>query len=482
MNRIRLIILLIFSFVVICVHSMEAEDTIPEPERITLKFDKKNGCFLGDTIRFTVSLDSATAYSSVAYVDLVHPTGTVLCSRKLRLDRNYRATGWIAVDSIYGTGFYELRAYTRFLMNWRNLDYPSYVLPIYLPEHKIPINKRKEDERYIDQSKITNNIYSTQFSGHRKLSFKLSQPIEQRLIIFGQILPKSKKYPTREFPLGNKHFNIIVGKGDKSFSGRVETDSLGYYALYMPDTLHGSWNLFMYENWSKKKNMYLTSEMAQYHVRLNEDFAPPPRKFRQDEIQPKRFGFKKFHDDRQQSKTMIKLYNCDNISLAALNAGEIAWTLYSWLGIIDNNFSRTKGMSSPTRMNIMPDATSTKFLDITFPNGYDSNDKRTVCVDGPGYKKRPVVWIVDGKYRLVTGLNKTISDFKVIRPSQKNIPTYIDEVRLVLITDSPTAFLPYVRCSVLEKKKPITIFITTHEDYIWNDSGLMSTHFRGYDN
>lgn len=482
MNRIRLIILILLSFFIICVHSMEVADTIPEPERVTLKFDKKNGCFLGDTIHFIVSLDSATAYSSVAYVDLVHPSGTVLYSRKLRLDRNYKATGWITVDSLYGTGFYELRAYTRFLLNWRNVDYPSYVLPVYLPEHKIPGNKGKKDERYIDRRGFATNISSTQYGEQRRLSFKLNQPIEHRLIIFGQILPKGKRNRTGEIPLGNKHFNIIVGKGDESFSGRVETDSLGYYALYLPDTLRGSWNLFMYENWSKTKNKYLTSEMTQYRVRLNEDFAPRPRRFSQEEIQPKRFGIKKFHDDKQQSKTMMKLYNCDNISLSALNAGEIAWTLYSWLGIIDNNFSRTKGMSSPTRMNVMPEATSTKFLDITFPNGYDSNDKRTVCIDGPGYKKRPIVWIVDSEYRLVTGLNKAITDFKVIRPSQKSMPTYIDEIRTVFITDSPTAFLPYVRCSVLEKKKPITIFITTHEDYVWNDSGLMSTHFRGYDN
>ena len=156
MNRIRLIILILLSFFIICVHSMEVADTIPEPERVTLKFDKKNGCFLGDTIHFIVSLDSATAYSSVAYVDLVHPSGTVLYSRKLRLDRNYKATGWITVDSLYGTGFYELRAYTRFLLNWRNVDYPSYVLPVYLPEDTLT----EEDSQLIYQvHSMENSVY-----------------------------------------------------------------------------------------------------------------------------------------------------------------------------------------------------------------------------------------------------------------------------------------------------------------------------------
>ena len=78
--------------------------------------------------------------STVLYVELVNPIGDVCERRTLKIE-NGEAEGDIKLDSIVGaSGFYEVRAFTRYMTNWGTPAVFSRVFPIF--------NKPKEEGNY----------------------------------------------------------------------------------------------------------------------------------------------------------------------------------------------------------------------------------------------------------------------------------------------------------------------------------------------
>lgn len=472
---------------------LERLATIPR-EYLTLEYDKKKGMYPGDTVHFRVSSDSTQAVSNVVYVDLVHPSGSVVQRRKLRLDSTYQAKGEITLDTLFQSGFYELRAYTRFMTNWLHYDYPSHIIPVFTPPHLLK-KKPSPNAPYISTSYFTlgKKIHLSEsaaiYDYRQRMSydywpndFVLVQPTEKHLMVFGKIVPKVRNKAVAANDLENKSFNVVINQGKKMYNGKVTTDNNGYFAILFPDSLRGEYNMFMYEKRTSTKGVFTSEQMAPFRVLNLEDFAPAPRRFQQSELEAWRFGYKKWHEDKLQGSYMNQFINIDELIVTDINRGKVARGFYTSLGDYDKNFSRTRGVASPQKSSNCPDTVTNKFIDLEFPNGNDANDPLTVCLDGPSYKGRPIVWILDGMYRLVTGMGKPITDFQVFRPSRTRMPSYIDEVSTVFITEDPKAFASYMRCSEVEKRKPVTVFINTHKNYMWNDSGLMSTHFFGYDN
>lgn len=113
--------------------TMLFNQSLPQ-EKVYLHFDN-TGYFKGETIWFkgyVVRADNQrpTDKSSVLYVELVNPSGDVVETRKLPVV-NGEANGDITLDSIYGSGFYEVRAYTRYMTNWGNGGIFSRVFPVF---------------------------------------------------------------------------------------------------------------------------------------------------------------------------------------------------------------------------------------------------------------------------------------------------------------------------------------------------------------
>ncbi len=104
-------------------------------EKVYLHFDN-TGYFKGETIRFKayvkrMDTDKPSAISSVLYVELVNPIGDVCERRTLKIE-NGEAEGDIKLDSIVGaSGFYEVRAFTRYMTNWGTPAVFSRVFPIF---------------------------------------------------------------------------------------------------------------------------------------------------------------------------------------------------------------------------------------------------------------------------------------------------------------------------------------------------------------
>jgi len=90
-------------------------------EKVYLHLDN-TGYFKGETIWFKAYVfrsdtESVTDLSHVLYVELLNPSGDIVARRELAIEGG-EAHGDITVDSIMVTGFYELRAYTRYMTNW----------------------------------------------------------------------------------------------------------------------------------------------------------------------------------------------------------------------------------------------------------------------------------------------------------------------------------------------------------------------------
>ncbi len=119
-------------------------------EKVYLHFDN-TGYFKGETIRFKAYVTRCddgrkTDLSRVLYVELINPSGDVVEHRKLKIEDG-EAEGDIKVDSLQTTGFYEVRAYTRYMTNWGTHACFSRVFPIFKqPRHEGDYSRMEIDE------------------------------------------------------------------------------------------------------------------------------------------------------------------------------------------------------------------------------------------------------------------------------------------------------------------------------------------------
>ena len=106
-----------------------------QPERVYLHFDNTS-YFLGETIWFKAFVtshndDRATTKSRVLYVELVSPEGYVVKTNKYKIADNGTCHGEIFMNPSYLSGCYEIRAYTRYMLNWGDASIFSRVFPVY---------------------------------------------------------------------------------------------------------------------------------------------------------------------------------------------------------------------------------------------------------------------------------------------------------------------------------------------------------------
>lgn len=109
-------------------------------EKVYLHFDN-TAYFKGETIwykAYVVQTASGvnsgyqpTTLSKVLYVELVSPGGDILELQKLKIDNRGGAHGQFKLDSVLVSGFFEVRAYTRYMINWGVNAMFSRVFPVF---------------------------------------------------------------------------------------------------------------------------------------------------------------------------------------------------------------------------------------------------------------------------------------------------------------------------------------------------------------
>ena len=134
-----------------CVRHVKIFQASYPQEKVYLHFDN-TAYFKGEKIFFkayVVRTDKScpTDLSKVLYVDLLNPSGFVQHKCKLKLEHG-EAHGAIPLDSLVGTGFFEVRAYTRYMLNFGDETAFSRVLPVF----KMPRNEGDYSHPEIDAS------------------------------------------------------------------------------------------------------------------------------------------------------------------------------------------------------------------------------------------------------------------------------------------------------------------------------------------
>ena len=115
------------------------KNALPQ-EKVYLHLDN-TGYFKGETIWFktyVVRTDTERRgnLSSVLYVDLVSPTGDVMAHKKIHVTHGIGAGSITLDNAVMPTGFYELRAYTRYMTNWSKNACFSRIIPIFREPRK----------------------------------------------------------------------------------------------------------------------------------------------------------------------------------------------------------------------------------------------------------------------------------------------------------------------------------------------------------
>src|ERR1035437_1617066 len=103
-------------------------------EKVYIHFDN-SGYYLGETIWFkayvvTPERNELTELSKTLYVELVTPEGRILETRKLKIE-NGQCHGEFELKKINIGGFYEVRGYTRNMLNFDQSCIFSRVFPIF---------------------------------------------------------------------------------------------------------------------------------------------------------------------------------------------------------------------------------------------------------------------------------------------------------------------------------------------------------------
>jgi len=104
-------------------------------EKVYLHFDN-TAYYLSETLWFkgyvvTAAGNALSPLSKTLYVELVSPEGNILETKKLKIE-NGQCSGDIQLPTSSSfAGFYEVRAYTRFMLNWDKEYLFSRVFPVY---------------------------------------------------------------------------------------------------------------------------------------------------------------------------------------------------------------------------------------------------------------------------------------------------------------------------------------------------------------
>lgn len=106
-----------------------------QQERVYVHFDN-NTYYLGETIWFKAHVthgnrDLPTTISKVLYVELVSPEGYVVETKKYKIDENGNCNGEFELNQLLLSGYYEVRAYTRYMLNWGSEAIFSRVFPVF---------------------------------------------------------------------------------------------------------------------------------------------------------------------------------------------------------------------------------------------------------------------------------------------------------------------------------------------------------------
>lgn len=385
----------------------------------------------------------------------------------------------------------------------------------------------------IAESKIKGTDISTMFG---KKTFYKKQPLEEGLIITGQIEDRKKQ------KLQNETISLrLYNEEGISLSGKTRTEKDGHFAFGVPDCF-GSWTVL------------LNAASTKDHIRLNRWFSPSPRNYSPEEVSAStgtlrtfameadtsaferngsvKFdnllkeinvkGKKRFRNARESweredfgRSRAILYYNCDKASAEIVDKGKAIPSVFEWLSQKNDRFQGStedinamegyicvKGevlvpndeitlkVNDVTRISsIMPTVTAEGDKPEKDQTAYGQylgsqyDQKVLIKNDGLSYKNRPVIWILDNLFYSITQCPSSINliDIKSIMPTNSLMATGLDDFKSVYISENNDIWRLYIDIPNLYGYKPVTVFLYSHHTFNRKYDGQMKTWFDGYD-
>ena len=219
--------------------AMNFNKVVPQ-EKVYLHFDN-TGYFKNETMwlkAYVTRTDNgrATDLSKVLYVELLNPSGDVIQTQKYPIDSLGQAHGEVKMDTILGSGFYEVRAYTRYMTNWGVNAIFSRVFPVFnkpkaegdysdLTIRPISYKQRIPNLRDTSDSLYTQAVYSDLYSSNLAKTVSVQfYPEGGNLIMGKKCRVAMLAVDDNGRPYEGEGF-VMNAKGDVLAS--VETDTLG---------------------------------------------------------------------------------------------------------------------------------------------------------------------------------------------------------------------------------------------------------------
>ena len=229
--------------------AMNFNKVVPQ-EKVYLHFDN-TGYFENETLWFKAYVTRTdnghpSDLSKVLYVELLNPSGDVVKTRKYPIDSLGVSHGDLKLDTLLTSGYYEVRAYTRYMTNWGTNAVFSRVFPVFKAPKKEgdysdltirtinydsrdPNNRTSDDMLY--QKAIDEGIYSSD----------LMKTISVQFYPEGGDLVAGKRCRVAMLAVddnGNPHEGegfVMNEKGDVLASVQTDTLGRGLFEL-VPDT------------------------------------------------------------------------------------------------------------------------------------------------------------------------------------------------------------------------------------------------------
>lgn len=363
--------------------------------------------------------------------------------------------------------------------------------------------------------------------------FKITQPLEDKLYLFGKLNKARKKYDVDSVQLSVHLYN----KAGDVLKGETVTDSMGYYRFALPDC-NGEWTMLMHTRKDDKD--------AKYYVGIDRHFAPERRKLDLKEMRMKELNAPNLYvqsaeaDDADESMSAdnyvplekrnhvlptVKIkakrvydnakaawesesrgaykaslyYDCDREADAISDRGEEMPGFLEWLvgrnpffvgdGDLNHSAQLANDITSEANNFEMTSQVMEMFgeeLEETEQviNGAESdyaNVEYRVSRSGLTYKNRPIIWIVNNSYFMTTGYGGICEvQYSLEISNALMMPELLENAKSVYISEDNEIFMRYIHSTDMKGKQPVTVFVYTHNQFFYDVKGLRRTHFQGY--
>ena len=225
--------------------AMNFNKVMPQ-EKVYLHFDNM-GYFENESMWFKAYVTRTdNGHPSDLYVELLNPTGDVLQTLKYPIDSLGTAHGEMKLDTIMGTGLYEVRAYTRYMTNWGTNALFSRVFPIWkkpkqegdysdltitpIPyHHRLPSRRNPLDTLYVQA--VAEEIYTEGLAKTISVQF---YPEGGDMVVGKKCRVAMLAVDDNGHPYKGEGF-LMNEKGDVLASVKTDTLGRGLFEL-VPDT------------------------------------------------------------------------------------------------------------------------------------------------------------------------------------------------------------------------------------------------------